>query len=231
MVRVSIATLAAAALVSGAPAAMGQTAPDRQAEIHCFVSGCDEAQAAPTTQPNADSNAASDPCMDTGVCPAGPTKGFHLSGAAPTRPVGTRPNAPASNGQGYVQTGKANRPGRRSISQPSSERHSLDMRLSFEKGSSELTPDARQQADIFARELIAASGNRQFVIEGHTDNKGSAALNRTLSRQRAQSVVEYLVGKGVPRTKLVAKGFGFDRPRPGTTAADPSNRRVEIVRY
>jgi len=234
MVRVSIATLAAAVLVSGGPSALAQTAPDRQAEIHCFVSGCDEAQAAPTTQPNADGNAASDPCMDTGVCPAGPTKGFHLSGAAPARPVGTRPTAPAAGGTRYVAPSNAgrNNPGaRRPNPVMPSTRHALDMRLSFEKGSSELTPDARQQADVFARELIGASGNRQFVIEGHTDNKGSPALNRTLSRQRAQSVVEYLVGKGVPRTKLRAVGYGFDHPRDGTTAADPSNRRVEIVRY
>jgi outer membrane protein OmpA-like peptidoglycan-associated protein len=39
------------------------------------------------------------------------------------------------------------------------------------------------------------------------------------------------VSKGVPRPKLRAVGYAFDHPRDGMTAADPSNRRVEIVRY
>lgn len=236
MVRVSIATLATAMALAGVQPALGQSAPVSESEIHCFVSGCDEPAAAPEAKPSgsADASAGDDPCMTTGVCPAGETKGFHLSGAAPARPVGTRPNAPTSGRSGLVNTGSSARmgaAGRRTPQALPATRRALDMRLSFEKSSAELTPDARQQADVFARELASASGNRQFVIEGHTDSKGPAAFNRSLSRARAQAVVQYLVSKGVPQTKLRAVGYGSDHPREGMSAADPSNRRVEIVRY
>jgi outer membrane protein OmpA-like peptidoglycan-associated protein len=43
-------------------------------------------------------------------------------------------------------------------------------------------------------------------------------------------VVNYLVGLGVPATRLQAEGFGFSKPKPGHPASDPLNRRVEIVR-
>lgn len=236
MVRVSIATLATAMALAGVQPALGQSAPVSESEIHCFVSGCDEPAAATEPKANsaADASAGDDPCMTTGVCPAGETKGFHLSGAAPGRQVGTRPNSPAPRQPGYVNTGSSARmggAGRRTPQALPATRRALDMRLSFEKSSAELTPDARQQADVFARELLSASGSRQFVIEGHTDSKGPAAFNRSLSRARAQAVVQYLVSKGVPQTKLRAVGYGSDHPRDGTSAADPSNRRVEIVRY
>jgi outer membrane protein OmpA-like peptidoglycan-associated protein len=236
MVRVSIATLTAAFALTGVQPALGQSAPVSQSEIHCFVSGCDEAAEAPAPQANASADAAGgdDPCMTTGVCPAGETKGFHLSGAVPAKSAATRPNTPASSRPSYVNTSSAARmggAGRRTTQALPATRRALDMRLSFEKSSSELTLDARQQADVFARELMGAAGSRQFVIEGHTDSKGPAAFNRSLSRARAQAVVEYLVSKGVPQSKLRAVGYGSDHPRDGTAATDPSNRRVEIVRY
>jgi len=74
----------------------------------------------------------------------------------------------------------------------------------------------------------------KVVIEGHTDDRGPADFNRTLSQQRAEAVRDYMVKKGVAADRLEAKGFGPDRPvQPNTTAAGrTANRRVEfLTRY
>ncbi|OJJ23426.1 hypothetical protein BKI52_03435 [marine bacterium AO1-C] len=67
-------------------------------------------------------------------------------------------------------------------------------------------------------------------IAGHTDNQGNAANNRLLSQQRAQSVCNYLLGKGIDSTRMKVKGFGASQSiAPNTTAAGRKrNRRVEF---
>ena len=57
--------------------------------------------------------------------------------------------------------------------------------------------------------------NPSLVIElmAHTDSRGKSGYNRKLSHCRAQTCVEYLVGKGIPEDRLVAKGYGEDRPK------------------
>ncbi len=67
-------------------------------------------------------------------------------------------------------------------------------------------------------------------IEGHTDSQGSDSINRRLSQQRAQSVHDYLVGKGIPANRLVAEGKGEVSPidTNRTTEGRANNRRVEF---
>ncbi|ADO68122.1 OmpA family protein [Stigmatella aurantiaca] len=72
------------------------------------------------------------------------------------------------------------------------------------------------------------------LIEGHTDDRGAADYNRTLSKQRADTVRDYLVKKGVAAERLETQGYGPDRPvQPNTTAAGrTANRRVDfLTRY
>lgn len=69
-------------------------------------------------------------------------------------------------------------------------------------------------------------------VEGHTDARGSRARNMSLSQRRVNSVVTYLVRKGVVRSRLEAVGFGPDRPViPNATTEEQheANRRVEFV--
>ncbi|MDQ3366181.1 MAG: OmpA family protein [Myxococcota bacterium] len=67
-------------------------------------------------------------------------------------------------------------------------------------------------------------------VEGHTDSTGSAELNRTLSQARAESVLKYLVGKGIKKGRLEAKGFGPDTPIADNASEEgrEANRRVEF---
>jgi outer membrane protein OmpA-like peptidoglycan-associated protein/tetratricopeptide (TPR) repeat protein len=67
-------------------------------------------------------------------------------------------------------------------------------------------------------------------ISGHTDNKGSLDYNTNLSRNRAQAVVDYLVSKGVSKTRLEYKGYAFNMPLTtnDTEEGRQMNRRVEF---
>lgn len=67
-------------------------------------------------------------------------------------------------------------------------------------------------------------------VQGHADNRGGAAYNLRLSQRRAQSVVNYLVNKGIASSRLYAKGYGFSKPVvPNTSKENQSlNRRVEF---
>jgi outer membrane protein OmpA-like peptidoglycan-associated protein len=67
-------------------------------------------------------------------------------------------------------------------------------------------------------------------IEGHTDNVGKAAMNKKLSKERAQSVMAWLVMHGISTARVSAQGFGMDRPIDdnATEAGRKNNRRVEF---
>jgi len=67
-------------------------------------------------------------------------------------------------------------------------------------------------------------------INGHTDDVGEDQANLQLSERRAVTVLEYLVGKGIERARLRAKGFGETRPlAPNTTPEGKAlNRRTEF---
>lgn len=70
------------------------------------------------------------------------------------------------------------------------------------------------------------------VIEGHTDNVGTAEYNMGLSQRRAESVVNYLVDKfGIERSRLSAQGYGLTRPVAdnATNEGKQKNRRIEAI--
>lgn len=73
----------------------------------------------------------------------------------------------------------------------------------------------------------------QTVIEvaGHTDSVGDAGYNQNLSVQRAQSVANYLSGRGVMQQRMIVTGAGETRPIASndTEAGRAQNRRVEIT--
>ncbi len=78
------------------------------------------------------------------------------------------------------------------------------------------------------RDLPAALRIR---VDGYTDNQGVAAYNLDLSYRRARAVVEYLVGRGVPRNRLEYRGYGVENPVAPNDGPEGQalNRRVEFT--
>lgn len=106
----------------------------------------------------------------------------------------------------------------------------LDKRIEFEPGRHVLLP---RSIPILEEVLgvLKQAPQLSVTVEGHTDNQGSAPLNRTLSEHRARVVAAWLGERGVPESRIQAAGFGPDRPvAPNTTADGRSrNRRVHIT--
>lgn len=71
---------------------------------------------------------------------------------------------------------------------------------------------------------------KKVEIGGHTDNVGSDSYNESLSLQRAEEVMEYLIQKGIDPARLVAKGYGESSPVADndTEEGRGQNRRVEL---
>jgi len=90
---------------------------------------------------------------------------------------------------------------------------------------SESFPELDRLAD-----LLKSNSGMLVEISGHTDNVGNASYNLTLSEQRAQSVIDYLVSKGCNKNNLIAKGYGDTKPITSNDSEDgrAKNRRVEF---
>ncbi len=80
-------------------------------------------------------------------------------------------------------------------------------------------------------EFMLKKNNIAILVEGHTDSVGSHALNDRLSKQRANAVKQYLVGRGIAADKIKIKGFGKRKPIASneTEFGRSLNRRTEIV--
>jgi OmpA-OmpF porin, OOP family len=102
----------------------------------------------------------------------------------------------------------------------------------FATGKAELQPESRAVLKDIAA-TMKQHGDLKILIEGHTDNVGSAASNLTLSDARAAAVKAALVSDfGVAADRMTTKGLGDTRPSvPNTSAVGRAqNRRVEIVK-
>ena len=111
------------------------------------------------------------------------------------------------------------------------ERLELKEQVFFETGKATVRPDSYSLLDEAAAVMTRHPELKRVVVEGHTDASGSAAVNRKLSRGRAQAVRAYLIHKGVAPDRLVAAGFGPSRPiaSNGTARGREKNRRVAFA--
>ncbi|MCK4750481.1 MAG: OmpA family protein, partial [Bacteroidales bacterium] len=80
-------------------------------------------------------------------------------------------------------------------------------------------------------EIMTRYPSIRLEIAAHTDNMGSFEYNMNLSQRRTQSMVDYLVTKGIEPFRLVGKGYGESRPiAPNNTEKGRMiNRRVEFI--
>jgi outer membrane protein OmpA-like peptidoglycan-associated protein len=101
----------------------------------------------------------------------------------------------------------------------------------FASGKADLLPAARAKLDQVATALKQSDPNAKFVVEGHTDSRGPAALNQDLSEKRAATVRNYLVTQGVSAERITSQGLGPSNPVADNNTAEgrANNRRVEII--
>jgi outer membrane protein OmpA-like peptidoglycan-associated protein len=101
----------------------------------------------------------------------------------------------------------------------------------FETGKSTIKSESMYLVDEVA-EMMQGNETLKVSIEGHTDNVGTAATNKTLSEERANAVMAALVSKGIDQSRLSAKGWGQEKPVADneTEEGRAKNRRVEIVK-
>ena len=114
--------------------------------------------------------------------------------------------------------------------------------VNFQTGSSELSKRAKQIIDTEMVPVMDSMGSAYFSVEGNSDSTGGRSANVTLSKARAEAVVDYLVAQWeFDRTRFVVKGNGPDKPRcdEGNPAADEvdlegcrgMNRRTDVAIY
>ena len=100
----------------------------------------------------------------------------------------------------------------------------------FETGAATLKNTSKAELDKLII-LLNENPTMKIQINGHTDNVGSPESNQTLSLNRATSVMNYLIEKGVENTRLKAKGFGEKQPIDTNDTAEGkrNNRRTEFI--
>lgn len=99
--------------------------------------------------------------------------------------------------------------------------------IRFQEGSAALDPASSALLDEVAAALRPCAGSR-IAISGHTDAHGDEAANVALSLERARTVREALIARGIARVDLRARGLGSAQPVDGLDPADPANRRIEF---
>lgn len=103
-------------------------------------------------------------------------------------------------------------------------------KVQFETGKADLKAVSLPLLDEVVGVMKSNPQIEVVEIGGHTDSTGSADFNRTLSQQRAESVMRYITSKGIKKERLTAKGFGPDVPVADneTDIGREANRRVEF---
>jgi OmpA-OmpF porin, OOP family len=102
--------------------------------------------------------------------------------------------------------------------------------INFQSGSAYLANDSNALITDLAKALTPCKGV-YVEVQGHTDLVGNAGVNQTLSQARAETVMNALIGKGVPAAQLTAKGYGLTQPIENVVnaAANAKNRRTVFI--
>ena len=122
------------------------------------------------------------------------------------------------------------------------------------QGCPEIQPEMKKKVDVAAKNILFITGSAKLQsksykglndvvdimkanpdmllkVDGHTDNVGKEDMNQTLSENRANSVKDYLVSKGIDADRITAEGHGETMPiaTNNTAAGRKLNRRSELT--
>ena len=103
--------------------------------------------------------------------------------------------------------------------------------IHFDTGKSTIKEESRALIEQIAA-LMKGNSGLNVSVEGHTDNVGGAAMNKTLSNERAAAVVAAIVVQGIVASRLSSVGYGMEKPVADnrTEEGRAKNRRVELVK-
>jgi OOP family OmpA-OmpF porin len=103
--------------------------------------------------------------------------------------------------------------------------------INFDTGKSVIRDESRPIIEQIVQ-MLKENPQLKLSVEGHTDNTGNPASNKTLSEERAKSVVSAIVSQGIDVVRLSAAGYGQDKPigDNNTEEGRAMNRRVELVK-
>lgn len=101
--------------------------------------------------------------------------------------------------------------------------------VSFKVGSAELVPSTLATLDKTIAGL-KKNAKAKVEIEGHTSSEGGEEYNQKLSEDRANSVRDYMIRKGISKDRVTAVGYGYSRPKASndTEEGRKQNRRIEV---
>jgi outer membrane protein OmpA-like peptidoglycan-associated protein len=101
--------------------------------------------------------------------------------------------------------------------------------LTFDTAQAMLKPDSQAQLTQLG-DILSKYPKDRIRVEGFTDSSGGKSFNQLLSQQRAQTVVNVLVQRGVKSEQITAQGLGTSAPLASNTSANgrAKNRRVEL---
>ena len=101
--------------------------------------------------------------------------------------------------------------------------------VSFKAGSAELVPSSLSTLDKTIAGL-KKNAKAKVEIEGHTSSEGGEEYNQKLSEDRANSVRDYMISKGISKDRVTAVGYGYSRPKASndTEEGRKQNRRIEV---
>lgn len=132
--------------------------------------------------------------------------------AAPAAQAAVRPASAAVPAQQTMQVGE----------------NAIAFPINFRVNSAEVMPESIPFIESIAG-LLQKDPSIRLLIEGHTDISGNAARNTVLSRERAFSVMNYLIDHyRIDPMRLVPVGKGFSEPLGGMEPTNPKNRRVQF---
>jgi outer membrane protein OmpA-like peptidoglycan-associated protein len=102
--------------------------------------------------------------------------------------------------------------------------------VNFDTGKATLRPESHSQLDRVV-EYLTYKKSARIEISGHTDNVGNPKKNKTLSEDRAQACREYLISRGIDGGRIVARGYGDEKPVASndSDAGRQLNRRIEAA--
>jgi outer membrane protein OmpA-like peptidoglycan-associated protein len=106
----------------------------------------------------------------------------------------------------------------------------ITQQVKFKTGSAEILRESDPILIAVAQILKDHPELNKIRVEGHTDNRGSAAMNKDLSNRRAASVMKWLTTFGIEKKRLSTKGHGLEKPidTNETEEGRQNNRRVEF---